>query len=187
MSPFKNVVVLTILLGSAEISSAATISQDQLFGPLAGPSSSTTLNYDLFDPSQGILTKFLVDITSEVSETIGATFTASINGFPNTLSIVIGPFAPSTNPTDVNISGLSSFPFDAFVGVGTFPLHFSYSAVNCAPSCGDGWSGDLKLTYVFDPVSQTPLPAALPLFATGLGALGVIGRRRKKKSAAVAA
>jgi hypothetical protein len=34
--------------------------------------------------------------------------------------------------------------------------------------------------------SETPLPAALPLFATGLGALGVIGWRRKKKAAALA-
>jgi hypothetical protein len=32
--------------------------------------------------------------------------------------------------------------------------------------------------------SATPLPAALPLFATGLGALGLLGWRRKKKEAA---
>jgi len=34
------------------------------------------------------------------------------------------------------------------------------------------------------PVSNTPLPAALPLFATGLGALGLFGWRRKRKNAA---
>jgi hypothetical protein len=33
-------------------------------------------------------------------------------------------------------------------------------------------------------VSQVPLPAALPLFATGLGALSLLGWRRKKKGAA---
>jgi hypothetical protein len=32
-------------------------------------------------------------------------------------------------------------------------------------------------------VNQTPLPAALPLFATGLGALGLLGWRRKQKQA----
>src|SRR5262245_43870801 len=32
------------------------------------------------------------------------------------------------------------------------------------------------------PVSEVPLPAALPLFATGLGVLGLIGWRRKKKT-----
>jgi len=34
------------------------------------------------------------------------------------------------------------------------------------------------------PVSAVPLPAALPLFATGLGALGLIGWRRKRKASA---
>jgi hypothetical protein len=36
-------------------------------------------------------------------------------------------------------------------------------------------------------LSQTPLPAALPLFAGGLGVLGLLGWRRKRKAAAVAA
>ena len=35
--------------------------------------------------------------------------------------------------------------------------------------------------------TTTPLPAALPLFATGLGALGVLGWRRKRKNAAALA
>lgn len=33
-------------------------------------------------------------------------------------------------------------------------------------------------------IHSTPLPAALPLFATGLGALGLLGWRRKRKQAA---
>jgi hypothetical protein len=33
-------------------------------------------------------------------------------------------------------------------------------------------------------ISETPLPAALPLFATGLGALGLFGWRRKRKAQA---
>jgi hypothetical protein len=43
-------------------------------------------------------------------------------------------------------------------------------------------SGDMALTG--SELSQTPLPAALPLFAGGLGALGLLGWRRKKKAAA---
>jgi len=35
--------------------------------------------------------------------------------------------------------------------------------------------------------SQTPLPAALPLFATGLGGLGLLGWRRKRKNTAALA
>ena len=33
-------------------------------------------------------------------------------------------------------------------------------------------------------LSNVPLAAALPLFATGLGAMGLVGWRRKRKSAA---
>jgi hypothetical protein len=36
------------------------------------------------------------------------------------------------------------------------------------------------------PVGATPLPATLPLFATGLGALGLLGWRNKRKAQAVA-
>jgi hypothetical protein len=36
-------------------------------------------------------------------------------------------------------------------------------------------------------IGTTPLPAALPLFATGLGAMGLFGWRRKRKTAAIAA
>ena len=35
--------------------------------------------------------------------------------------------------------------------------------------------------------AATPLPAALPLFATGLGAMGLLGWRRKRKHVAVIA
>jgi hypothetical protein len=34
--------------------------------------------------------------------------------------------------------------------------------------------------------SATPLPAALPLFATGLGGLGLFGWRRKRRAQSVA-
>ena len=34
-------------------------------------------------------------------------------------------------------------------------------------------------------IATTPLPATLPLFAGGLGALGLLARRRKRKNAAV--
>lgn len=42
-------------------------------------------------------------------------------------------------------------------------------------------------TLTADSVSATPLPAALPLFAGGLGAIGLVGWRRKRKAAAIAA
>jgi hypothetical protein len=51
---------------------------------------------------------------------------------------------------------------------------------------GNGPNGVFQVAanLVFTPVAETPLPAALPLFATGLGALGLLGWRRKRKQAA---
>jgi len=39
-------------------------------------------------------------------------------------------------------------------------------------------------TPTTDVIGTTPLPAALPLFATGLGAMGLFGWRRRRKNAA---
>jgi hypothetical protein len=51
-----------------------------------------------------------------------------------------------------------------------------------------GFGGNTSLIQV-DVVSdvETPLPAALPLFAAGLGTIGLLGWRRKRKTQAVAA
>jgi hypothetical protein len=44
---------------------------------------------------------------------------------------------------------------------------------------------DIKETLVISDISvATPLPAALPLFATGLGGFGLLGWCRKRKAQA---
>jgi len=53
----------------------------------------------------------------------------------------------------------------------------------------DGGAGpdkdfDDMVVRIVDPPIATPLPGALPLFATGLGVLGLLGWRRKRKVAA---
>ena len=52
-------------------------------------------------------------------------------------------------------------------------------------SGGEGFSFDYTIRGIDPPPLGTPLPAALPLFAGGLGALGVFGWRRKRKAVAV--
>jgi hypothetical protein len=71
--------------------------------------------------------------------------------------------------------GSGLFSFVSSPGVG-FCGSFSFPCVN----------GSLQIESIAVLV-VTPLPASLPLFATGLGALGLLGWRRKRKAAAAIA
>jgi hypothetical protein len=50
-----------------------------------------------------------------------------------------------------------------------------------------GYTLDISQGIGNSPLSSTPLPATLPLFASGLGAMGLFGWRRKRKNAAALA
>jgi hypothetical protein len=59
---------------------------------------------------------------------------------------------------------------------------------NGSPSCYDDNSGSFSVTAdISSSVSTTPLPAALPMFAGGLGMVGLLVRRRKSKAGSLAA
>ena len=51
----------------------------------------------------------------------------------------------------------------------------------------NSYPGDVFDSANIEFTAATPVPAALPLFATGLGAMGLFGWRRKRKSAAAIA
>jgi hypothetical protein len=74
--------------------------------------------------------------------------------------------------------------------------YFSTLYYNCDFGDGNGqnytWAGSSGAPVwadqlVVNSVQPAPLPAALPLLATGLGAMGLLGWRRKRKGAAVGA
>ena len=66
---------------------------------------------------------------------------------------------------------------------GTYYMAGTFLVLN-GPTIGD-LNGPTTFGAAAD--SATPIPAALPLFASGLGAFGFYGWRRKKKAAALAA
>lgn len=69
-----------------------------------------------------------------------------------------------------------------------FPI--GVALFNLAPGITVDAPDSFVTNNIFAPpgaVGVTPVPAALPLFATGLGALGLLGWRRKKKAAVLAA
>jgi hypothetical protein len=80
-----------------------------------------------------------------------------------------------------------------------YNYYFNVFGPEGAPVYGPTWTISLQLLSGEPPTSAgltvdqlrvestiAPLPAALPLFATGLGALGLLGWRRKRKNAAIA-
>lgn len=112
-----------------------------------------------------------------------------------------GPFGfgnSTVNPglVDIKINGVSIAP--------TFPLFINNAFVEVLGSFTTG-AGQTSLTVLFSASASgtgtvglslddffftaeasntaTPLPAALPLFASGIGGLGLLGWRRKKKAA----
>ena len=107
--------------------------------------------------------------------------------------------------------------FDIFVDITPIPSPFPSTDIGLEISDGTGGTGDHLSLYIppssltdagglidggaFDhgalkgppigitggSIAETPLPATLPLFASGLGALGLLGWRRKRKSTAALA
>jgi hypothetical protein len=72
--------------------------------------------------------------------------------------------------------------FAPIVGDGTYTLEFSLVG-GVAPGYGSiSFNDNGSAVLTGDPI--TPIPAALPLFATGLGGLGLLGWRRKRKAVA---
>lgn len=66
-----------------------------------------------------------------------------------------------------------------FIDIYTNPFYQSLSLIGAVYSISDG-------VWILTPTA-TPLPTALPLFASGLGVVGILARRRKRKAAALAA
>jgi hypothetical protein len=97
----------------------------------------------------------------------------------NILQNVIYNFSGSSSGLPASITTAFSYtvvPGDTAYGVFDYP--YSGETLNLTP---------ITLTESLTAPATTPIPAALPLFATGLGALGLLGWRRKRKAAALAA
>ena len=107
----------------------------------------------------------LIATPSVLNFDIGAFGIMSFNGPITTVAVqfntVVPPFCSNIGPCEIVF----------------LPLGVTYTAF---------LNEDQQVGTLADP-STTPLPAALPLFASGLGALGLLGWRRKKKAAAIAA
>ena len=133
----------------------------------------------------------------------GDTFAGAGESFPNNqyYSLVSYTFGPTTNNSslpfqeqfnDVVIAPDNSFSFVAAtilldpsipVGLTLSPFYYVFETITYNPGppiyvVSNGAEFSLDIVS-----AATPLPTALPLFATGLGGLGLLGWRRKRKAA----
>jgi len=134
-----------------------------------GVSTATYLNGAASTDSLGPGTLF--NFTGSVTVTHGESFTVShddgITLIINGLTVISDPGPTSVINSTATYSGPS----------GTYAFDLVYGECCTAPAT---LVVDLPFT------AATPLPAALPLFASGLGVVGFLGLRRKRKAAAIA-
>jgi hypothetical protein len=83
--------------------------------------------------------------------------------------------APTAYVSDSDLSDGAIYDFATFASLGVTPGTYVWT-----------WGTGADQSFTLE-IGQTPLPAAFPLFARGVGVLGVLGWRRKSVAANAAA
>ena len=186
-------------LGARAATALAVVSAT--FLATASGAGAATINY-VFEPGSSITATEANPPNASYTETITGSFTfntstdalsavnVTLSGSPSYFSpnpiIFVDPFAPFN-------AGNTNFGF-ANASTLLLALEFQGLGGSSSPLAGGAfYNGQGNNNAFAGPVSggvetaTTPLPAALPLFVTGLGAMGLFGWRRKRKNAAAIA
>jgi hypothetical protein len=146
-----------------------------------------------FDPTQQYLTQSITGIISGLTYSVTDPY---FSGSPLPLNPIAyfafdgaGALTLSSDPT------LSKSFFDTIditIGINGWAYGTASSVWYAQDQYGHTLTANGTATITEQPLGaqlpgETPLPAALPLFATGLGAMGLLGWRRKRKGAAALA
>lgn len=146
-----------------------------------------TLQFPQFNPSLGTLTSVDFSLSSSISGNSTSFLSAVVapGGALLTEETSLGSF------NFTNTSGLLAQPAAFYTGSGNIDVDLTINSTGLGSGAivwqgGTGGGTDTGLTLAYD-YTPAPLPAALPLFAGGLGAMGLLGWRRKRKVQATAA
>src|SRR5262245_20193357 len=163
------------------------------------PANALTFQFSFNNPSSNDPAQSLVQgIISGLQDNLANQAAASVQDTSNPAGFGVGEYvgSPLINIFDVNAGVIIGFNFVSLgalnsipavtccsLGLGGLGLNFDAGLTN---SAGINVQESAGLTFTLVP-EVVPLPAALPLFASGAGVLGFIGWRRKKKAAALVA
>ena len=186
--------------------SAGTCTNQGVFGTVNITGGGTSLIYafdvtdggDLHQGGGNSIDALLLDVGGTISTTTfsNTSFSFSHDSSPN--SGGLGTFTDAYTCTDPSSGGNAcgaavTVTFTGTNLVANFTTTngnqiFAGADITCQAT-GASCSNDPNFATgsVGATLAATPLPAALPLFATGLGGLGLLGWRRKRKGQAVAA
>jgi len=207
---FKTLAALAASAGAVILASASASAATVTFASTLNVSDDIN-NPNIGYASSGLNSTLTVGVPFTISDFIvagvnGASFTSQTGNISAVFSFTgppgasggtdSGSIAASVVQTDNHIGITWSDPITVTFTDGTNLL---IDLANVDYDCGSGAHAcnqkniDIAGTFTTvengrsNALGETPLPAAFPLFASGVGALGLLGRRRKRKAALAAA
>jgi hypothetical protein len=122
-----------------------------------------------------LYTSAIVDLTTSTFSAF--TFSPDITLTPGTEYVAL----VTNDPNGVSLGGYGG----GLIAAGTATTGFTYVSGNLTNNWCLAYSGcPVSAEFNADFSANTPLPAALLLFASGLAGLGLLGWRRKRKAVA---
>jgi hypothetical protein len=207
---YRTLLAAVLLLGATVTANASPLDPYVVTIEQVGPNVVATGSgeFDLTGLTPSFDFEFSAGITASAPEAgIGLSTTTDANGYTG----LSGPasFGSGANAAASSSSGPPVLVVNDYPSIGTIlVVPFGYTSRTLLTSSQDifdgttlamlgitpgtytwTWGGatEADQSFTIDVISSTPLPAALPLFATGLGAMGLFGWRRKRKNTAAIA
>jgi hypothetical protein len=169
--------VLALTVGAANAATFDVTGSASL--PLGGTltiAGGSVTGQDVTSTSSPISSPAFTALTSSVSSGAGTAWNITVNTptSPSEIYYVLMVLPVSSLSSYAGGSIITAVLYDSADGFEA-PIASCGEAAAAAVACGSLTAESTT------PPSGTPLPAALPLFATGLGALGLLGWRRKRR------
>jgi hypothetical protein len=126
----------------------------------------------------------------DLTVTVGLHHVTTFDQHDSTVTLIGGPLIVSGNALEFPTSpGVHSLDFNDFSARSFFDVFVDIDIPFLGSFGGATWESDRHLggepnLSVNPLIATTPLPAAFSLFAAGLGVLGFVAKRRKRKATA---